>query len=618
MNVFRRVSELNLSCGCIGRLTSRVLRLFRMAARVAALLPLMPLLAWGPFTHPVICRRALERAENELRRGSKKINRRLVEAAARNRNVFYFAGNSPDAISLNHDLARLSIYDYSHNYIPDLPTGSPAFGYALIDQWRKGQPGPGTPGAPGSPCAPGAPGASVHSARSGTPYPERDLAVACGWLAHQLADWYPHYAKITAEGKLAPDPLGLGDGGLTFNGYANAHRVFTPSYFPEVLRRYTMAGHGLIELFWDLVHYTERTEPYLRRNRMELTAIPGPGGPGDNLLTRTSERFSDQCRIPPEHLPHLAKDFNDVIAGAGAFLDFLAGDYPDLRDEVLGAFGPGGGEPDYFELSVEKVVDGLFRQSFEEIEALAQAGLAAAGSRERVPGGMAPGATDVPPVEVREIRTTPGTILFRIFRTIGSALAPKPGRSPLAVLWNRSLLFLDRSLLRLVIRRLRRYLAGAKARTSDYDALLVFFTALLSSRRRSLAAARKRFREIVRPVVSPRDDLPAMIQAGVLRLTFTPARNFAALKTEQEAKALDLRTLLVRWNGYDVRTRPDLFDFSASFRNNDPLEELEVTCRFKHDPPPGAHHLFAGVRDLGGVHSRHLDLEISRTDGTGR
>ena len=76
--------------------------------------------------------------------------------------------------------------------------GVPRFGYALVNEWYENR----------------------------SKYPEHHVAIAAGWLAHQLADWYPHYACIRDDGELDDDPTRVADGLSIFAGFANALTIF--------------------------------------------------------------------------------------------------------------------------------------------------------------------------------------------------------------------------------------------------------------------------------------------------------------------------------------------------------------------------------------------------------
>ena len=109
--------------------------------------------------HPHINRLALRKAKKELASGNTGINEDMIKRLAANEEAFIFAGNSADAISMNHILNNVSVYDYAHNAIPDTFEGSPQFGQALIDEWRQ-----------------------AYDGERGVRYSDRDFR-GCLWLA---------------------------------------------------------------------------------------------------------------------------------------------------------------------------------------------------------------------------------------------------------------------------------------------------------------------------------------------------------------------------------------------------------------------------------------------------
>ncbi|MHB8927851.1 MAG: hypothetical protein ACYC9Q_09390, partial [Bacillota bacterium] len=188
------------------RLLARVGR----ALRLGLLMPVLPVIWFGPITHPEINRRALQKAK-ELKAAGGAVNTKLLRVVSQNEEAFVFGGNSADAISTQHVLNGIAIYDYAHNQIPNSADGSPLFGYRLIAKWLENENGP-------------------------RPYPPRELAVACGWLAHQIADFYPHYAPVDSQGALVKAGA---TNGSPFKGYANSHRVLGTSFYREILDEYT-------------------------------------------------------------------------------------------------------------------------------------------------------------------------------------------------------------------------------------------------------------------------------------------------------------------------------------------------------------------------------------------
>lgn len=130
----------------------------------ALLLPIMPCLMWGPFTHPYIAKKVLEKAEKN-QQGAKI--KEITETIQKNNKFYIYAANSPDCIATNHILYNKIIYDYAHNYIPDRYDGSLVFGYRLLNTALERIKG-----------AANTPEREKY---------ERELAFACGWLTHQLS-----------------------------------------------------------------------------------------------------------------------------------------------------------------------------------------------------------------------------------------------------------------------------------------------------------------------------------------------------------------------------------------------------------------------------------------------
>lgn len=115
---------------------------------------------WGPVTHPYIAYQAYQKAKENC----SATNPEFMEAINKHKETYIYAANSPDAISTNHVLFNIIIYDYAHNNMPDEPDGTPVFGYRLVakalERLRN---------APGS---------------DRSRY-EEELAFACGWLSHR-------------------------------------------------------------------------------------------------------------------------------------------------------------------------------------------------------------------------------------------------------------------------------------------------------------------------------------------------------------------------------------------------------------------------------------------------
>ena len=93
------------------------------------ILPILPFIMWGPFTHPYIARKTLEKAEENR---DKVRVKEFLESLKKNKEYYFYAANAPDCISANNFLYNRIIYDYAHNYLPDR-NGLPVFGYRLVN-----------------------------------------------------------------------------------------------------------------------------------------------------------------------------------------------------------------------------------------------------------------------------------------------------------------------------------------------------------------------------------------------------------------------------------------------------------------------------------------------------
>ncbi|HIE12432.1 MAG TPA: hypothetical protein EYP63_03250 [Desulfotomaculum sp.] len=555
--------------------------------RNAFLLVLSPLFWWGPVVHPHINRLALKKAEEELAAGSRDINRDMVERLRRNEEAFIFAGNSADAISTHHVLNSVSIYDYAHNALPDTFSGSPEFGCTLIDEWLQ----------------------AAAGKRGGLHYKEEDFAVACGWLAHQLADWYPHYAAVDGDGNLVNDGHAAADEVNIFSGFADSHRVFGADFHPEILQNYVVADHALIELFHDLLTMQSDKE-FFDRNRVKL--FETPPGTQQNLLTAASERYAGcAARIPPEHIPVLEETFNTVIRGLQLFIELLTVVRPSVATAVKNSIGPQvTGRPDYLRLSVEKVVDGLFKKSYAEISRLAR----------QEPAVKGPTGRGILLSTVK----TPGSILFPIVRELGTVfqlnrlLPVLRGRESWPVrlkVFGLPVVTIDlaNELLRMLISLISvKSMQALSRRNYETNALLAYLSELISDDHGDLQAPLRRFKRSLRPVVridgdpgTPEEErLRDMLARREIRIRIVPA---TSPSHPDPAKLLNPQRLLFRIDGYDVRDCPDAFRLEERWEDN----VLLLACSILREPAEGLHHLFVDIWDNTNVHSRYLDREVA-------
>ena len=311
---------------------NRVRIKLRRLLTLTLMLPVLPCFMWGPFMHPYINLRALRKARDRADEGDASINMELVEACEDNLDHFVYGANSADTISTNHVTTGLTIYDYAHNAVPDNAQGLPFFGYALIDQWQRS--------SSSKPC-------------------KADLALACGWLGHQLADWYPHYARMEKGGVLSQDPTGVADEISSFSGFADAHPIFGDDHLPSILRTNTVIEHALIELFYDIIAVHEHDSELFKD---PLKCLAMFSDTDDNLhryvgaFQRIYTRFLrstpiPNCQFPASHL--LMRLLIEVIRVYR----------PGLVDSLRLRFW----QNEFVERSIDRVVDFMFRQDFSEI-----------------------------------------------------------------------------------------------------------------------------------------------------------------------------------------------------------------------------------------------------------
>ncbi|RJX18549.1 MAG: hypothetical protein C4570_06635 [Ammonifex sp.] len=551
------------------------------------MLPLLPLFGWGPVTHPYINFMALKRAEQEAALGNSKINRGLLARIKRQRPRFIFGANSADTIATLHVFTGTPVYDHTHNYVPDCATGRPVFGYALIREWFE---------------------ARDREARC---YPEEDLVVACGWLAHQLADWYSHYAAVNSEGHLGPDPSASPDGQTLFSGYANSHRVLGADFYPEILREYRQIDHALIEFFHDLlITYYDR-EGIFNTSRVDFFKAYGSGADAYNLLTATSERFRGvAARISPDQLSLLKDNLRTTVKGIRLLIHLLFFLRPGLPDAVYRDVSPNAtGGPDYIGLSVEEVLNGLFCKTDAEIAQEARLPY-------NTPRNICPESC-----LVREV-TTPGTLLFRVAHRLGSFL-PEAFSQPYSQSENLSLRFLkffelrgkllDRVLAELTLKKLQAF-----TENTEENAVLSFISMLLTDVHPDFETARARFRTLLPPLVqlggptelSEAERLTVMLNASEICVRAIPAAPFN--DPNRRVKTLDVSTLRFLLDGYNVLAGTDYCDFTVN--ENDSRRDIRV--RLKEPVSEGYHRLSVTINDFYGVSAKPLERDFWIDVGT--
>ncbi|MDA8096818.1 MAG: hypothetical protein M0028_04505 [Clostridia bacterium] len=558
-------------------------RLRRFIVRVL-LLPILPALAWGPATHPYINKRALEIAEAEVKKGNPAVNREIVVLLTRNRDTYIFGGNSADAISSYHILSGMAVYDYAHNYFPDTASGTPVFGYKLVDEWYRSRLG-----------------------EREAAYPEVDFAIACGWLSHQLADWYAHHAPIDREGRLPADLSAEVDEDTVFPGYSNSHRVLGADYYPEILQVYNTADHALIEFFHDMLLIHRYEQDFLKQNRVELFETRIVAGKPTNLLTQASEQYEGMVsRIPAEQILTLKDDFNRIIQALKALNDIVVHLNPRLVTVVSNSIDSQlTGKPDYIELSIERVLRDLFCLSFEEIARRATQMVCH-------PAGLEP------VLEVRESARA-GTILFglaeRLTRLVDPELAVSLVKDPNSL--NVRLLWGLVDLRAGIIRNLVRMWATTKlpeylAQDFKLGALLTFITELVQGRNNDFTVGQQRFQRHLPPLVqftgfhgtAGSKEWPSLVSGVEIGVRVVPA--VLRGRPDQNPKTIDPTTLCFAVNGFDVQAKPESLGLEQSWAGHRLLLKLRVSPGFC----PGVHHLLVTVRDRSAAPAGRLEQEL--------
>jgi|WetSurMetagenome_2_1015567.scaffolds.fasta_scaffold87919_2 hypothetical protein len=566
----------------------RMLILGKLFAVQVAVAPILIALCWGPFVHPYICKSALQKAKKRADDGDENINRDTLDLISRNEDTFVFAGNSADAISNFNVINDLPIYDYAHNYMPDINTvGQPVFGYSLIDEWFKNQ----------------------------EVFPEREGVIAFGWLAHQLADWYPHYANITASGELNSDELVPADEINSFSGYADSHPVMGKDFLPAVLAQQRLLNHALIELFWDIVILNRFTrDQFLKDDRVEFFGLYQNNR--RCLLSDCSTRFfkKNQCHIPIEHIEPLKKDFDLVIDGMRILIELMKRTRPDLVKLLTKTEIAGVRQGEYFiNRSIDKVVEGVFCISNQEISAQAFS-----------PAQVIEAGSGTQPLAF-EVVNKPATIGNQFFK-----LARKVGMGTMLADFKTILVHPRDSTQKVIASAIKVELlpqiskcAADRLLNNEPDGYRDFIATLLLDKKADLAGAIKKFRSAAKPVIvfnSPGEQsqdftrhIERLFAGGNLQVRIYPA---AGLTDEslKKVKAIDRSSLLFRLNGFpiDHPIYQGILDVSIDFEAPEVLESaLLINCRSKGNFTSGQYHLFLTARDMSGVEADYYDILVS-------
>ncbi len=560
----------------------------RLLLKTTMMAAVMPALGWGPFVHPHINRRALEEAQERANQGDIKINRATLELLSAHQDTFIFAANSADAISNHNVIHGLPIYDYAHNYLPDSNTnGEPLFGYALVDTWRK------------------------HRAQ----FPEEDGVIAYGWLAHQLADWYPHYAHINQDGRLNENERLSANESTSFSGYADSHPVLGNDYLRPVLNEQRLINHALIELFWDiLILESDNVDQYLDKNQVKLFPKRGE----TSLITECAKLFGrDYCVIPAEHVGPLKSDFDFVIDGMRILIELMKKARPGLPG-LLAESGPAtiGYGRDLIERSVNKVVEDVFCVDDSTIDDI---------TRQLTKPAAADAARAGLSIDVHQTPKTVGSIFFRLALQLGMTkfatelkpvLVDKP-REFLGIRFPRRLDPRVRLISEMVKAGGKRLTAG----TSANDPLVNFQSKLLLDGTATLGDAVEAWRLAAKPAIAlgdPSDHRkPELIARDMLlqnrldiRICPASRRSDDAIKRDQ--KAIEDSSLLLRLNGHPIAglAQTGAAVLTRKHLNNDPLAELVIECKLNQPLTRGVHHLFVDAKDRSKVWAHNKDLLI--------
>ncbi|MEW6228481.1 MAG: hypothetical protein AB1700_10440 [Bacillota bacterium] len=577
--------------------------------------PILPAFMWGPFTHVHINRTALKKAKDLSDGGDAAVNSELVNLLTSSEEVersYILAANSADAISSYHTLNNFTAYDYTHNSIPDNAQGIPNFGYALVDTWRR------TP----------------EVAWSSNEDRVRDLAIACGWLSHQLADWYAHYACMDSEGNACHPVDAIADEITTFSGYSDSHRVLGHDYPQPHLKRYNLADHGLTEFLVDSVLIFAPGGH--RFENLSLPRLSSLKKGNTNIITLASEDFDGAVRLPEDHIPILWKNMNLILLGMYVLQQLVRARRQFIRHEAAKVV-----HTRYVDLSVERVLDGLFRKSLDEIAHLARLG------RRPRPAGQRIGPLDSGMLKY------PGTIVFKIAYSLASSIST-PEETVSTATFARALDIVENPLVALdrapVIGPVVRWRWAADVlwnkvakpsvdafittqfdslgtpakdgRVPAKDALLALANEVLL-KRRSVEAARKQFAASMKPVITVvrRDgsDLPEgrelptrsellEIVYGQREVVFKawPAISKFHGASAASEKALDINSVRVNVNGFPVSDYPDFARLTVGFETDSTASPLLIRLAFGPAFRPGRYDIFVDVSDMSGVKAEYL------------
>lgn len=590
----------------------------RRLLTLALLSPIFPAFLWGPFTHTHINRKALQKAKKLMESGDDTINKPLVNMLTSSKRVqesYALAANGADAISSYHTLNNFTAYDYTHNSIPDNAKGLPNFGYTLVDTWHK----------------------MPESAWSSPDARLLDLAIACGWLSHQVADWYAHYACIDGDGNLCDPEDAIADEVFRFSGYSDSHRVIGHDYPVPHLRRYNLADHGLAEFLVDTIIVASPDGPQLRNLSLpNLSTLKN----GSNIISTASLDFGGAVKLPEDHVPILWQNMNLILLGMSILQKLIYLRKPNFHREAEQVV-----TTKYVDLSIDRVVDKVFRKSFDEMAELARFG-------RKIRSRNMP----IEPLDSK-IQKYPGTVIFKIAHSLASSMS-LPGGSISQATFNRTLAMIDNPLVAFekapVIGPLMRSQSIRKilwnkvgkpsletlitesldslggpdkgVRIPTRDALLVLANAVLL-KGRSLEKARQDLALSLKPVITvvnydgtalasgaelptQKELLDMVFRRRILIFRLIPAVSKLRGLRHAEEKSLDISSVRVRFNGFSITEYPEFAEAEATYENDSITSPVLVKVSFKSGFRPGRYDIFVDVHDKAGVGAEYLYWEV--------
>ncbi len=595
----------------------------RRLLMLSLLSPVFPAFLWGPFTHTHINRKALSKAKKLMESGDDTINQDLVRMLTSSRETqesYALAANTADAISSYHTLNNFTAYDYTHNSIPDNAGGLPNFGYTLVDTWRR----------------------IPESAWSSYETRLLDLAIACGWLSHQIADWYAHYACIDGDGNLCDPEDAIADEVTRFSGYSDSHRVIGHDYPVPYLQRYNLADHGLTEFLVDSIIVSSPGGPRLRN--LSLPNLSTLKDRGSNIISIASLDFGGTVKLPEDHIPVLWQNMNLILLGMSILQKLIYLRKPNLHREARELV-----TTKYVDLSIERVVDNVFRKSFCEIAELA-----------RYDRQVRSKDMPIEPLD-SEIAKYPGTVIFKVAYSLASSIS-LPDGSISSSTFNHTLDVLDNPLVTLerapiigplMRSRFARNMLWNKVgkpsletlitesldslgstdkgvRMPTKDALLVLANGVLL-KGKSIQKARQDLALSLKPIITVVDSNGMPLPAGrelptrselldmvfkkrMLVFKLTPAISESRGKSHAAGKSLDISSVRVRFNGFPITEHPEFAEAEVTYENDSPASPVLVRISFKSGFKPGRYDIFADAHDKAGVGAEYLywQVDLSR------